>query len=104
MVPSIVHVEALTDIYIRQNPAFGTAQIRSLTEVFLLKSVEVILLKFILMFIYSTVRLKLRDVWARKIGDDAKSARIDVLDWLSKMTLDVIGQAGKFVPRLLGKV
>ncbi|KAJ6566320.1 cytochrome P450 [Mycena capillaripes] len=62
------------DAHKRQNPAFGTAQIRSLTEVFIEKSVEV-----------------LRDIWARKIGH---SARIDVLDWLSKMTLDVIGQAG----------
>ncbi|KAJ6566429.1 cytochrome P450 [Mycena capillaripes] len=64
------------DAHKRQNPAFGTAQIRSLTEVFIEKSVE------------------LRDIWARKIGDDSNSARIDVLDWLSKMTLDVIGQAG----------
>ncbi|KAF8170985.1 hypothetical protein K438DRAFT_1773399 [Mycena galopus ATCC 62051] len=37
---------------------------------------------------------KLRDVWARKIGDDSKAKRIEVLDDLSKMTLDVIGQAG----------
>ena len=44
-----------------------------------------------------TVRSKLRDVWTRKIGDDSRSARIDVLDWLSKMTLDVIGQVGKSV-------
>jgi hypothetical protein len=39
-------------------------------------------------------RLKLRDVWTRKIEEDS---RIDVFDWLSKMTLDVIGQAGKLV-------
>ncbi|KAF7369611.1 Cytochrome P450 [Mycena venus] len=58
------------------NPAFGTAQIRGLMEAFLEKSVE------------------LRDVWTQKIGDESKSTRIDVLDWLSKMTLDVIGQAG----------
>ncbi|KAJ7159473.1 cytochrome P450 [Mycena filopes] len=61
------------------NPAFGTAQIRSLTEIFLEKSVE------------------LRDIWASQIGDGSgtsSAARIDVLEWLSKMTLDVIGQAG----------
>ncbi|KAJ7767227.1 cytochrome P450 [Mycena metata] len=58
------------------NPAFGTAQIRGMMEIFLEKSVE------------------LRDVWTRKIGDNSKSTRIDILDWLSKMTLDVIGQAG----------
>ncbi|KAF8178833.1 cytochrome P450 [Mycena galopus ATCC 62051] len=62
------------------NPAFGTAQIRGLMEVFLEKSVE------------------LRDVWTRKIGDDFKSKRIEVLEDLSKMTLDVIGQAGNFNP------
>ncbi|KAJ7617667.1 cytochrome P450 [Mycena polygramma] len=69
------------EAHIRQrrimNPAFGTAQIRSLTEVFLEKSVE------------------LRDIWVSQIGDgNSTSARMDVLGWLSKMTLDVIGQAG----------
>ncbi|KAJ7835121.1 cytochrome P450 [Mycena olivaceomarginata] len=58
------------------NPAFGTAQIRSLMGVFLDKSVE------------------LRDAWTRTIGDGSKPKRIDVLDWLSRMTLDVIGEAG----------
>ncbi|KAJ6619284.1 cytochrome P450 [Mycena sp. CBHHK59/15] len=58
------------------NPAFGVAQIRDLTETFVEKSVQ------------------LRDVWAREIAEDGKSKRIDVLSWLRKMTLDVIGQAG----------
>ncbi|KAF8217962.1 cytochrome P450 [Mycena galopus ATCC 62051] len=62
------------DVHKRQNPAFGTAQIRGLTEVFVEKS--------------------LRDVWIRQIGGNSRPTRIDVLDWLSKMTLDVIGQAG----------
>ncbi|KAJ7453487.1 cytochrome P450 monooxygenase [Mycena latifolia] len=56
------------------NPAFGTAQIRSLTDVFVGKSVQ------------------LRDVWIEKVREG--SARIDVLSWLNKMTLDVIGHAG----------
>ncbi|KAK7038502.1 cytochrome P450, partial [Favolaschia claudopus] len=59
------------------NPAFGSAQIRSLMSVFLEKSVE------------------MRDLWMRGMNDDSKAAtRIDVLDWLTKVTLDIIGQAG----------
>ncbi|KAJ7177190.1 cytochrome P450 [Mycena filopes] len=57
------------------NPAFGVSQIRALTEVFIEKSVQ------------------LRDIWAQQVGTEA-SARIDVLIWLRRMTLDVIGQAG----------
>ncbi|KAJ7606317.1 cytochrome P450 [Mycena rosella] len=59
------------------NPAFGVPQIRELTEVFNEKSAQ------------------LRDIWMRQIAEDSGSARIDVLVWLRKMTLDVIGQAGK---------
>ncbi|TFK34906.1 cytochrome P450 [Crucibulum laeve] len=58
------------------NPAFGTAQIRELTEIFTEKSVE------------------LRDLWASEIAKQGGTGRIDVLAWLSKMTLDVIGLAG----------
>ncbi|KAH9919442.1 cytochrome P450 [Epithele typhae] len=59
------------------NPAFGPAQIRELTGIFVDKSNE------------------LRDVWAREIdAADGQSARLDVLSWLSRMTLDVIGLAG----------
>ncbi|KAL0064343.1 hypothetical protein AAF712_008789 [Marasmius tenuissimus] len=59
------------------NPAFGPAEIRNLTGIFLEKSVE------------------LRDAWTAQIqkGDGTK-AEVDVLHWLSRMTLDVIGQAG----------
>ncbi|KAF7300110.1 hypothetical protein MKEN_01334200 [Mycena kentingensis (nom. inval.)] len=59
------------------NPAFGIAQIRLMTEIFVEKSVD------------------LRDMWARQIaaqGSDA--ARIDVLSGLRRVTLDVIGCAG----------
>ncbi|KAJ7511115.1 cytochrome P450 monooxygenase [Mycena galericulata] len=58
------------------NPAFGTAQIRELTGGFLDKSVQ------------------LRDIWAEMIRGHAEPQRIDVLPWLSKMTLDVIGLSG----------
>ncbi|KAJ7255345.1 cytochrome P450 [Mycena rebaudengoi] len=59
-----------------QTPAFGMAQIRDMTELFVEKAVQ------------------LRDVWARQMPKETDSACIDVLSWLRKMTLDVIGQAG----------
>ncbi|KAF8839261.1 cytochrome P450 [Paxillus ammoniavirescens] len=61
------------------NPAFGPAQIRALTDIFLAKAIQ------------------LRDVWSSEIAnaaENATSTRIDVLPWLSRMTLDVIGLAG----------
>ncbi|KAJ7096873.1 cytochrome P450 [Mycena epipterygia] len=65
------------DEHKRQNPAFGVPQIRELTSVFVEKSVQ------------------LRDIWADEMTLAAgESALIDVLPWISKMTLDVIGQAG----------
>ncbi|KAH9910818.1 cytochrome P450 monooxygenase [Fomitopsis serialis] len=58
------------------NPAFGPAQIRDLTGIFVQKSIE------------------LTQFWQLHIGKHGETARIDVLDGLSKMTLDVIGLAG----------
>ncbi|PPQ79656.1 hypothetical protein CVT26_015782 [Gymnopilus dilepis] len=57
-----------------QNPAFGVAQIRELTEIFVEKSIQ------------------LRDIWADEIIK--ANGQVEVLSWLSKMTLDVIGLAG----------
>uniref|UniRef100_A0A0W0FP35 Cytochrome p450 n=1 Tax=Moniliophthora roreri TaxID=221103 RepID=A0A0W0FP35_MONRR len=57
------------------NPAFGPAQIRGLTKIFVDKSIE------------------LRDAWANAIGND-ETGRVDAMIWLSRMTLDVIGKAG----------
>ncbi|KAL4261304.1 Cytochrome P450 superfamily protein [Pleurotus pulmonarius] len=57
------------------NPAFGPIQVRDLTEIFVQKAIQ------------------LRDVWAAETAKEG-SARIDVLSWLSRMTLDVIGLAG----------
>lgn len=37
---------------------------------------------------------QLRDLWSHEIAKPDFKGRIDVLRWLSKMTLDVIGQAG----------
>ncbi|KAI0742833.1 cytochrome P450 [Daedaleopsis nitida] len=58
------------------NPAFGPSQIRELTSVFIDKSIE------------------LRDAWTAELNKGNEPARIDVLTWLSRMTLDVIGLAG----------
>ncbi|KAF8823953.1 hypothetical protein HHX47_DHR9000464 [Lentinula edodes] len=58
------------------NPAFGVAQIRELTEIFVDES------------------LHLRDIWLSQIGADNGPVRVDVQSWLSRMTLDVIGRAG----------
>ncbi|KAJ7138856.1 cytochrome P450 [Mycena filopes] len=58
------------------NPAFGIPQIRVLTEVFVEKAVQ------------------LRDIWAQEADKEKGGAHIEVLLWLRRMTLDVIGQAG----------
>ncbi|KIK68810.1 hypothetical protein GYMLUDRAFT_36303 [Collybiopsis luxurians FD-317 M1] len=58
------------------NPAFGPAQIRELTEIFVEKSIE------------------LRDVWTSMIAAEGGVARINVVSSLSEVTLDVIGLAG----------
>ncbi|KAJ7888861.1 cytochrome P450 [Mycena olivaceomarginata] len=58
------------------NPAFGVAQIRAVTEIFVEKAVQ------------------LRDIWALQAEQQNGAACIEVLSWLRRMTLDVIGQAG----------
>ncbi|KAG6836608.1 hypothetical protein H0H93_006158 [Arthromyces matolae] len=74
-----------------QNPAFGPAQIRELTGIFLGKAVQ------------------LRDIWMAEISNDDNSLndeekrgnaeltpkRFDVLSWLSRTTLDIIGLAAQ---------
>ncbi|KAI0373445.1 cytochrome P450 [Pilatotrama ljubarskyi] len=56
------------------NPAFGPAQIRDLTEIFVQKAIE------------------LRDYWARVVSDGPKE--VNVMKDFTKLTLDVIGAAG----------
>ncbi|KAJ7144946.1 cytochrome P450 [Mycena crocata] len=58
------------------NPAFGAQQVRELTEIFVEKS------------------LQLRDVWASQVVNAGGTARVDVLMWLGRATLDIIGLAG----------
>ncbi|KAJ7055863.1 cytochrome P450 [Mycena amicta] len=60
-------------------PAFGVAQIRAITEIFVDKAVQ------------------LRDIWSSDIAQQGGSeggGTIEVLSSLRKMTLDVIGRAG----------
>ncbi|KAJ7115674.1 cytochrome P450 [Mycena epipterygia] len=76
VVSGIIHLSGILgvdgDEHKRHNPAFGVAQIRLVTEVFVEKS--------------------LRDIWAREIAQETTA--IEVLSGLRRMTLDVIGQAG----------
>ncbi|KAF8190972.1 cytochrome P450 [Mycena galopus ATCC 62051] len=58
------------------NPAFGIPQVRVITEIFVEKAVA------------------LRDIWAGQIEQQGGTAHIEVMTWLRRMTLDVIGQAG----------
>nr|BAK09450.1 cytochrome P450 [Postia placenta] len=58
------------------NPGFGPSQIRELNEIFVEKA------------------QKLCQVWRNEISKSGESARINVLNGLNKMTLDVIGLAG----------
>jgi hypothetical protein len=63
------------------NPAFGPAQVRALTELFLEKAGQ------------------LRDKWMEEIKKSERAqggkVPINVLSWLSRATLDIIGLAGK---------
>ncbi|KAJ7778733.1 cytochrome P450 [Mycena maculata] len=58
------------------NPAFGAPQVRELTGIFVEKAQE------------------LRDVWALQAANAGGVVRVDILSWLSKATLDIIGLAG----------
>jgi hypothetical protein len=45
--------------------------------------------------------IKLREIWVADSAKQGGTGRIDVLSWLSKMTLDVIGLAGAFINQML---
>ncbi|KAG8953675.1 hypothetical protein FRC04_001879 [Tulasnella sp. 424] len=77
--PGLVAVEG--DVHKRQrkilNPVFSQAQIRGFTPLFVRKAQE------------------LKDLWkAEVISTGDGSQTIDVLGWLSRATLDIIGEAG----------
>ncbi|KAK7051716.1 cytochrome P450 [Favolaschia claudopus] len=59
------------------NPAFGVSQIRQVTEIFNEKGVQ------------------LRELWNRELSQsNGGKIEIEVLSWMRRLTLDVIGQAG----------
>ncbi|KAI0267583.1 cytochrome P450 [Russula aff. rugulosa BPL654] len=63
----------------KQNPAFGPAQVRKFTSLFLEKSLE------------------LRDIWVDLLSKSSRKdgkKSFDVCMWLNKVTLDIIGLAG----------
>ncbi|KAF7375174.1 hypothetical protein MSAN_00404000 [Mycena sanguinolenta] len=60
----------------RQNPAFSVAQIRHVSDISVEKAI------------------KLRDIWSAQFADNTCPPTIEVLSWLRRMTLDVIGEAG----------
>ncbi|KAF8209632.1 cytochrome P450 [Mycena galopus ATCC 62051] len=76
--PGVLVVEE--DVHKKQrkimNPAFGPAQVRALTGIFVEKSKQ------------------LRDLWASKAAQSNGTARVNVIPDLSTATLDIIGQAG----------
>ncbi|KAJ7458475.1 cytochrome P450 [Mycena latifolia] len=76
--PGILVVEG--DVHKQQrkimNPAFGAPQVRELTSIFVDTSIQ------------------LRDIWAAQAATNGGVARVEVLSWLSKATLDIIGLAG----------
>ncbi|KAJ7039840.1 cytochrome P450 [Mycena alexandri] len=73
-------LSAELDDHVRQrrvmNPAFGSPQIRQMSDVFTDKS------------------SKLRDIWDAQITEDNSAPTIEVLSWLGLMALDIIGEAG----------
>ncbi|KAF7353977.1 hypothetical protein MVEN_01084200 [Mycena venus] len=58
------------------NPAFGAPQVRELTSIFMDTSIQ------------------LKDIWATLAASNGGVARVEILSWLSKATLDIIGLAG----------
>ena len=80
-------------------PAFGPAQIRELTEIFVDKSIEVRRWTYLLACTHAHRLWQLRDKWTAEIAKTGQTTRIDVLSWLSKATLDIIWLAGELPPR-----
>ncbi|KAJ7494216.1 cytochrome P450 [Mycena galericulata] len=58
------------------NPAFGAPQVRALTSIFVDTSIQ------------------LRDIWAAQVANNGGVARVEIISWLNKATLDIIGLAG----------
>lgn len=80
-----------------QNPAFGPLQIRELSPIFFMKAFEVRVLRiFITLVISHTDDLfKLRDVLVKEINKGQATTEINIVPWLNKCALDMIGLAGE---------
>ena len=76
-----------------QNPAFGLSQIRGVCDIFVDKAIQVQMLQTSLRYRRLTYA-KLRDLWSTELTDATEYTRLDVLQGLTKATLDVIGLAG----------
>ncbi|KAB5588790.1 Cytochrome P450 family protein [Ceratobasidium theobromae] len=70
----ILSVDEETHKY--QNPAFGPLQIRNMVPIFWAKANQ------------------LRDIWLDMLYDAPRGTTVDVLSWMTRTTLDVIGIAG----------
>ena len=85
-------------LYRRQNPAFGPAQIRELTGIFIDKAIEVTecsLTQRILCSCIYQLREGLEAEITKQAGPVGPVAYVNILPWLSRTTLDVIGLAGE---------
>ncbi|KAJ8489627.1 hypothetical protein ONZ51_g2825 [Trametes cubensis] len=67
------------------SPAFGSSQIRDLMHIFVQKSAETQRIDR---------QLQLRNIWADEVSKSDGCARINAMDGLQKLTLDVISLAG----------
>jgi cytochrome P450 len=74
------------------NPAFGPAQVRELSGIFLDKSNEV-RMPFRHVRVWLTSQ-QLRDLWLSKLDPSTSAARLNAVADLSAATLDIIGLAG----------
>ncbi|KAF9453669.1 cytochrome P450 [Macrolepiota fuliginosa MF-IS2] len=76
--PGVLLVDS--DVHRKQrkilNPAFAPAEVKLFTETFLDKAT------------------KLRDIWTSQVQQNQGETRIEVLSWLSRAALDVIGETG----------
>ena len=84
-----------------QNPAFGPAQVRKFTSLFLEKSLEVSTLKEKLSSRFDAIILQLREIWTDLISKSTRKdgkLGFDAFTWLNKVTLEIIGLAGDRSP------
>jgi hypothetical protein len=79
-----------------QNPAFGPAQIREFTGIFIEKANQATLYISYTKCSSNVTCFQLRDVWLAQISKE-QPTRVDVLFWFSRLTLDVIGLAGLYI-------